>query len=139
MTTTDMSDMATERPAADRAAVLFADARALHNAALARLEAGDIRDAAEKAWCATKRATDGLIVARTGEEPARSPVTTRELQRLAADDPGIDRLSDRYHVVRDTLHGDCFYSGLCEPLDRTERRIRDTVDYIRDAEALGAG
>ncbi|MDE0160534.1 MAG: hypothetical protein OXL98_02245 [Acidimicrobiaceae bacterium] len=139
MTTTDMSDMATERPAVDRAAVLFADARALHSAALARLEAGDIRDAAEKAWCATKRATDGLIVARTGEEPARSPVTTRELQRLAADDPGIDRLSDRYHVVRDTLHGDCFYSGLCEPLDRTERRIRDTVDYIRDAEAFGAG
>jgi len=41
--------------------------------------------------------------------------------------------------VQGVPHGDCFYSGLCEPLDRTERRIRDTVDYIRDAEALGAG
>ena len=139
MTTTGMSDMTSEQPAADRAAALFADARVLHNAALARLEAGDIRDAAEKAWCATKRATDGLIVARTGEEPAKSPITTRELQRLAADDPGIDRLSGRYHIVRDTLHGDCFYLGLCEPLDRTERRIRDTVDYIGEAESLAAG
>ena len=136
MTTTSTT---TEQPSADRAAVLFADARVLHDAALARLEAGDIRDAAEKAWCATKRATDGLIVARTGEEPAKSPFTTRELNRLAADDPGIDRLSDRYHVVRDTLHGDCFYCGLCEPFDRTEGRIRNTIDYIRDAEALAAG
>ncbi len=139
MTTTDMSDMTSEQPAADRAAALFADARVLHNAALARLEAGDVRDAAEKAWCATRRATDGLIVARTGEEPAKSPITTREMQRLAADDPGIDRLSDRYHVVRDTLHGDCFYLGLCEPLDRTERRVRDTVDHIGEAESLAAG
>ena len=135
MTTTGMT---TEQPSADRAAALFADARVLHDAALARLEAGDIRDAAEKAWCATKRATDGLIVARTGAEPAKSPITTRELNRLADGDPGIDRLSGLYHIVRDALHGDCFYCGLCEPLDRTERRIRNTVDYIRDAEALAA-
>ena len=48
---------------------IFTDAQAVHAQALERLEAGDIRDAAEKAWCATKRATDALILARTGEEP----------------------------------------------------------------------
>ena len=26
------------------------------------------------------------------------------------------------------LHGDCFYLSLCEPLDDTERRIREPAD-----------
>ena len=143
MTTTGMTEMSRGKPpaggpAAERAAALFADARALHDAALARLDAGDIRDAAEKAWCATKRASDGLIVARTGEEPAKSPATTRELNRLATDDPDIDRLVDRYHAARDSLHGDCFYLGLCEPIERIERRIRNTVDFITAVERLSA-
>ena len=51
--------------ATDRVSDIFADARAVHADALRLLESGDIRDAAEKAWCATKRATDGLILART--------------------------------------------------------------------------
>ena len=34
------------------------------------------------------------------------------------------------------LHGDCFYLGLCEPLNDTESRIRETTDYINDAERL---
>ena len=54
--------------ATDRVPAIFADARSLHVEALQLLEAGDIRDAAEKAWCATKRATDALILARTGTE-----------------------------------------------------------------------
>ena len=66
---------------------LLADARAMHAAALAQFDAGDIRDAAEKAWCATKRATDALVLARTGREPPRSPDTTRALRRLAGTDP----------------------------------------------------
>ena len=141
MTTTGTSDTSSSPPpasdsVAERTTALFADARALHDAALGRLNAGDIRDAAEKAWCATKRAADGLIVARTGEEPAKSPVTTRELNRLAIDDQDIGRLADRYHIVKDALHGDCFYLGFCEPVERTERLIHETVDYIREAERL---
>ena len=34
---------------------MFDDAKGMHSEALERLAAGDIRDAAEKAWCATKR------------------------------------------------------------------------------------
>ncbi len=56
-----------------RVAEIFADARLVHSQSIERLEAGDIRDAAEKAWCATKRATDALVLARTGEEPAQHP------------------------------------------------------------------
>ena len=59
-------------PVQDYAAI-FADARAVHAQALERLEQDDIRDAAEKAWCATKRATDALILARTGENPQPPP------------------------------------------------------------------
>ena len=144
MTTPGMSDMTAEQPpgsdaAADRVTALFADARALHDAALDRMGAGDIRDAAEKAWCATKRAADGLIVARTGEEPAKSPVTTREINRLGVDDPDIRGLADRYHIVKDALHGDCFYLGFCEPVEHTERLIRETAGYIADAEQLAGG
>ena len=45
----------------------------------------------------------------------------------------------RYYIRQGALHGDCFYLGLCEPLADTERRIRETAEYIDDAERLAAG
>ena len=108
----------------------------MHDSALARLDAGDVRDAAEKAWCATKRATDALILARTGAMPPKSPDTTRGLDELAEADPGVKILVGRYYSRQSQLHGDCFYTGLCEPMTTTRRRIRETIDYIRDAERL---
>ena len=115
---------------------IFADARAMHEAALERLEADDIRDAAEKAWCATRSASDALILVMTGREPERVPETTRELRRLGNNDSGVALLVDRYAAMRDFLHGDCFYFGLCEPIEDTERLIRQTVEYIIEAERL---
>ena len=121
----------------DRVSAIFADARAVHADALRLLEAGDIRDAAEKAWCATKRATDALILARTGEESEFSPDTTRGLVRLAATDNAINNLLvGRYYSRQGHLHGTCFYLGICEPVDEIHRRIRETADYISDAERL---
>ncbi len=122
--------------ATDRVREVFADAHGLYDSAMERLEAGDIRDAADEAWCAVKRASDALILARTGNEPEKSPITTRELRRLGSQDSAVFPLISRYCTARDLLHGDCFYLGLCEPLDDTERRIRETADYIRDAELL---
>ena len=58
--------MTTALDTTTRVAELLADAREVHSQALERLAAGDIRDAAEKAWCATQRATDALVLARTG-------------------------------------------------------------------------
>ena len=68
---------------------IFADAHLMYTAAMERLAANDVRDASEKAWCATKRATDALILARTGEEPEKSPETTRGLDTLASHDPAV--------------------------------------------------
>ena len=43
--------------------------------------------------------------------------------------PGIRRarLVRRYYTRQAHLHGDCFYAGLCDPIDETERRIRETT------------
>jgi hypothetical protein len=49
----------------ERVNAIFADARLLYDDALEQLESGKLRNAAEKAWGATKRATDALILART--------------------------------------------------------------------------
>ena len=57
----------------DRIAQIFRDARELQASAAERLDQGDIRGAAEKAWGAAKRATDALILAGTGREPERTP------------------------------------------------------------------
>ena len=115
---------------------IFADARLMHTAALHRMAAGDIRDAADKAWCAAKRATDALVLAHTGKLPPKSPDTTRSLLRLAQDHPEMRGLRDRYTARRDILHGDCFYTGLCEPVDAIEELIRETEDFIQEAETL---
>ena len=117
-------------------ATVFADAHEMYAAGLERLEQGDIRDAAEKAWCAAKRATDALILARTNVLPPRSPDTTRGLRTLAAADPAFSNLRDRYFARQAALHGDCFYTGWCEPIADTELLIRETMEYIREAERL---
>ena len=120
----------------DRVSSIFADARAVYADALKLLESGDIRDAAEKAWCATKRATDALILARTGEEPELSPDTSRGLLALAEQDSAVSPLIGRYYPRQGHLHSGCFYLGICEPVDEVHRRIRQTADYISDAARL---
>ena len=121
--------------ATDRIREIFDDARAQHQSALERLEAGDIRDAAEKAWCATKRATDALILAWTGEEPGPTALTSNGLDALTREDSRVESLVGRYYSRISHLHGQCFYNGRCASPD-TERRIRETADYITDAEQL---
>ncbi len=118
------------------APLVFADARAMYDAALQQWAVGDIRDAAEKAWCAAKRATGALILARTGELPPKSPDTTRALREMAMTEPAVRSLRGRYFERQSVLHSDCFYTGLCEPIDDTGRLVLETIDYIRDAEQL---
>ena len=125
----------------DRIQAIFQDARELQADALEMLAHGRIRNAAEKSWGATKRASDALILARTGEEPERTPETGHGLGILASLDEAVReaRPLRRYYSRQVTLHGLCFYNGLCEPLDDTERRIRETSGYIDHAERLAEG
>ena len=118
----------------DEVSEIFADARLMHSQAVAQLEMGDVRDAAEKAWCATKRATDALILAITGDGPGPTGFTSDCLDDLVASGRAPNSLQRRYYSRLSQLHGACFYTGACNR--HTERRIRETDAYIADAEAL---
>ena len=122
--------------ATDRVREIFADAHSMYGDAFDRWAAGDIRDAAEKAWCATLRATNALILARTGVEPEVTRETALHLDQLVRQDQRVKILVGRYYSRQVRLHGDCFYLGIVYDLDEIERRIRETIDYITDAEAL---
>lgn len=117
------------------AAGIFADAWEMRQSALDRLAAGDIRDAAEKAWCATLRATEALVLARAGHEPYRSTAATRRLRDIAEAGPSLRDFWLSYLERQEVLHGQCFYHNDCQPV-ATERLIRETADYLRDAERL---
>ena len=121
--------------ATSRVRELFDDAKFMHRSALERLDVRDIRDAADKAWCATKRATDALILARTGEEPGTTAMTSDGLDDLADEDDRVRSLVGRYYSRISQLHGQCFYDGRCDS-PHLVRRIRETAEYIRDAEQL---
>ena len=117
---------------------ILADARLMQAAALERLDSGDIRDAAEKSWCATQRATDALVLARTGELSESSSRTSALLRGLSTthDDVRGAGLRGRYYARQSHLHGECFYIGLCDPVDDTARVIRETGDFVEDVARL---
>ena len=108
----------------------------MQSQALKRLANGDIRDAAEKAWCATKRATNALILARTGQEPTTTSQTSGGLRVLARNDDRYRSLRQRYAICISELHSGRFYDGHCEPEDLISEVIQETAQYIQDAEAL---
>ena len=115
---------------------IFADARAVQASALELLAAGDIRDAAEKAWCATKRATEALLLSVNGEIPPTTVRVSGGLRALSRENEVARSLRDRFGLTVRFLHHDCFYNGHCEPVDDTEQIIRDVSQYIEDAETL---
>ena len=117
---------------------IFADARRMRDAALERMAAGDIRDAAEKAWCATVRATEALVLARTGQEPETSTIAGRRLLTLGTVDPSVGNLQPHYSERKVILLEECLYHEYCQPVV-TERLIRETSDYIGEAERLAHG
>ena len=114
---------------------IFADADQLHRSALERMAAGDIRDAAEKAWCATVRAAEALVLARTGEQPSTSTAAGRRLRIASRTDPALRDLRRSYIERQTILHGECFYHDDCQP-EETEDLIRETMDFIRQARSL---
>ena len=117
---------------------LFADARTLYADALEMLDQGKLRNAAEKAWGATKRATDALVLARTGEEPQSAGQARRALLRLSNTSPAFDVFQGQYNTRSALLHVNCFYDGNCEPEQEMIALIAATSAYIRDAERLAS-
>ena len=116
---------------------IFQDANYIYVQAIDRLKQGDLRDAAEKAWCAVNRATTALVLARLGEVASKSPFVTKGLARLANEDPAnFKELLNTYFACQNMLHGECFYWGLMEQPGWVESRIREVDSFIVEAERL---
>ena len=123
--------------ATDRVKDLFADARSLHASALERLESGDVRDAAEKAWCAARRATEALVIAQNPAASVKTSIqVSAELRGLALQDEMFRTFPARLAERARYLHNDCFYNNQCEPVESTRNLIQETIRYIEDAENL---
>ena len=120
--------------ATERGRCIMSDAWVLYADAIEMLDQGRIRNAADKAWGATKRATDTLILERTGREPQITTQTTNGIRALGRQSEAAKSLHSRYTDRITELHGSCFYNGHCEPEECFVELIRDTADYIRDAE-----
>ena len=122
----------------DRVSELFADAFELYADALEMLDQGRLRNAAEKAWGATKRSTDAMVLARTGDEPQSAGQARRALLRLSSNGPAFETFQGQYSTRSLLLHINCFYDGNCEPEAEMTALIRATDLYIQDAINLAA-
>lgn len=122
----------------DRVSELFADAQSLYGDALEMLDFGEIRNAAEKAWGATKRSTDAMLLARTGQEPQSSGQVGSALLRLSSLGPAFVTFQGQYSTRSLLLHINCSYDGNCEPEAEMTALIRATNEYIREARNLAS-
>ena len=120
----------------DRVSELFNDADTLYGDALEMLAQGRLRNAAEKAWDATKRSTDAMVLARTGQEPQSAGQARRALLRLSSNGPAFEYFQGQYSTRSLLLHINCFYDGNCEPEAEMTALIRATDSYIQDARNL---
>lgn len=90
----------------------------------------------KRAWCATKQATEALLLATTGEIPPTTVRVSSGLRAMGRESVAARSLQERFGYTVLFLHHDCFYNGHCEPLEDTERLIRETAQYVEDAESL---
>lgn len=114
---------------------LFKDAEGLYEEALKDLEAGRVRKAAENAWCATLRATNALVLSKTGKLPEYVPETRDALEDLSIKYPDVENLVGRFYTRETYLHGHCFYLGRCPP-EAVRRRVIGTIEYLKDAKRV---
>ncbi len=122
-----LKDVAAESP--------MSDARAMQAEAMARLEAGDWRDASEKAWCATRNATQAVVLEIYGVDSPRSTNIDAGIRFLARERGGewVGLRKDYTEVVYH-LHIEAFYGGVYH--DDIPDLVRGVSDYIRLAEEL---
>ena len=121
-----------------QAETLLQDAYAMQAAAMQRLAAGDWRDAAEKAWCATRNATQALVLETTGVDNAHSTGISAGIRQLSHERGGRwIQLRKDYSDISHYLHGDAFYGAIY--FEQIPQLVEEVADFIRVAEELAAG
>ena len=115
---------------------MLAEAWAFYDESIQLLKQGDLRNAAGKAWEASEKAANALIVERTGREPQNYRDTSVEIACLGEESGELSDFRSRFAGQLHDLYGDCYVDNHCEPEDYHEEMIRNTENYIRDAERL---
>ncbi len=115
---------------------IFQDARSMQEQAVKQLATGDIRDAAEKSWCAVVRATDAMVLAVTNVEPRSASKRTEILRKLRGYNEDFKPVHAAYGTSLSYLHSECFYDGHCDPPETIAAEISDTWDYIENVTNL---
>lgn len=120
----------------EKGKIIMDGAWAQYDEAIALLDQGNLREAAGKAWCAVRRAAGALVLERTGRETTETWEISTSLSWLVLDDASFCSLKTGYSTAWAFLYGDCYLDNHCEPEDYHAELIRETADYIRDAERL---
>ncbi len=116
---------------------IFQDARFMQEQAVRQLAEGEVRDAAEKSWCAVVRATDAMVLAVTNVEPRAAGKRMEVLRKLRGYDEGYFKpVHVIYGNLLSFLHSGCFYDGHCDPPEAIAAEIADTWDYIDNVASL---
>ena len=114
----------------------FQDAWEQYDSAIERMEAGDIRDACGKAWNATRAATRAAALAH-GEDPQNTNQISSWVRRFGRENEGFRLMPFEFGARARFLHQQACYDGHIDDPDIPDL-IRDTADYIRQAQRLAA-
>ena len=114
---------------------LFEEARLMKNAALTLMRTGDIREAAGKAAEAMTLAVGGMLVARTGQKETTPGWISWGFKRIG-DSPEIETFRKAYYWNSGALLEGCYEYGDCSPIEEIIKVIRETDQFIADAERL---
>jgi hypothetical protein len=129
---------------------LFEEARSTYAKALKHLDDAiqeldrvELVKAAEDAWAATLKSSQGLILSATGSSPDSGPgdgvdaifaALAAGSAKIQAWDEMVDRFGNLHHILHDTV--------ICErdiePVSVLIRDIRETAEYIRECERLAS-
>ena len=114
----------------------FSDAWQQYDSALERLAANDVRDACGKAWNATRAATRAAALAH-GEDPQNTNHISIWVRRAGREFGGFELLPLMFGARARYLHQQACYDGHIDDPDIPDM-IKDTADYIRQAERLAS-
>ncbi|MFQ6054967.1 MAG: hypothetical protein ACE5J3_03175 [Methanosarcinales archaeon] len=121
------------------------EARKIYSKAIEEFERGMmyndriiIRDSAEKAWLSAVKAIDALIDSEGYEIPfgaGAHEFRNTVLSNWGEEDTEIRRLYDDFILIRERLHGNCFYYGICHK-NQTEEEINKVKGFIDKIENI---